>query len=107
MRVVAVTVGTSLLRNAGGRGLPDFLRSTEPAKACAETNTLYRLLEGGERLVFLHSETEEGRACAQALCSFYSERGHEAETRLIPGLRYDEERSRGWGLGRWFMSWPP
>ena len=105
MRIVAVTVGTSLLRNVGGEGrevsrpeLVQFLRSSDLKRACAETNTLERILEGGERLYFLHSDTREGELCAGALCDFYSERGHEASLRRIPGLRYDEAEFKESGL---------
>ena len=103
MRTILSTVGTSLLK-ARDKTLPDlvellfFLNSTDPRKACAETNALSRLLKDGDRLIFLHSETEEGKLCAQALSLHYERQGYETAFAVIPHLSYRETHFRLQGL---------
>ena len=108
MRTVLVTVGTSLLTNAerelGSKAdeltddqIANYLRTTEPEKASAETNSLSKLLQEGDRIIFLHSDTEAGERCAQLLKNHY-ERHHKAETWRIPDLNYKESRFKMRGL---------
>ncbi|MEM2156730.1 MAG: putative CRISPR-associated protein [Candidatus Jordarchaeales archaeon] len=111
LRVVVVTVGASLLsnycRDAGvqqdalvgeGEGvgrLVEYLSGCDADwlyRACAETNTLERILKPGDSLVFLHSETVEGRMCAEALKIFYEGKGYGACVEEVKGLKYDERR---------------
>lgn len=107
MRTVLNTVGTSLLtkyQKERGEASPSldalvrYLRETEPQKASAETNLLHRLLQEGDRLLFLHSQTEEGRLCAEALVRHYRGEGYRAETREVAGLNYTHTRFKMRGL---------
>jgi putative CRISPR-associated protein (TIGR02619 family) len=107
MRTILTTVGTSLLGNAGralGSGelsdvdLANYLARTDPVRACAETNGLSRLLRDGDLIVFLHSHTDEGRRCAEALRRHYAKRGYRAELVEIPDLSYTESRFKLRGL---------
>jgi putative CRISPR-associated protein (TIGR02619 family) len=107
MRTILTTVGTSLLGNAGralGTGdlsdgdLANFLARTDAVRACAETNALSRLLRDGDQIVFLHSHTDEGRRCAEALRRHYERQGYRAELVEIPDLSYTESRFKLRGL---------
>ncbi len=89
-RQILCTVGTSLLTNRDGRPwggwnlrngdpLPAddevvrWLRRADAAAASAETNTLARLdLAETDILVLLHSDTLEGRFCAERLRTYYA-----------------------------------
>lgn len=80
MRTVLTTVGTSLLTNfrrdraiSGDQtptlnDLREYLAQTPAERASAETNSLMRLLQEDDYLVFLRSETLKG-SCAQRHCS--------------------------------------
>lgn len=102
MRTIIATVGTSLLSNAERAGKADdlqtYLRFTEPERASAETNSLSRLLQQGDRLVFLHSQTEEGRRAAEALAIFYKNNGYLTDLREVTDLQYRESRFKMRGL---------
>jgi len=107
MRTIITTVGTSLLQNAkrdlqaespSTERLKAYLRQTDPVKASAETNSLSRMLAEGDKVVFLHSETEEGRNCAEALARFYEEEGFRSELVMIPHLTYAEKQFKMRGL---------
>ncbi|MBM3275526.1 MAG: putative CRISPR-associated protein, partial [Candidatus Sericytochromatia bacterium] len=104
-RLIVCTVGTSLLSNADRPWagwnprrqdpLPDaadvalWLEDADAAAASAETNTL-RALDVGEadRLAFLHSDTSEGRFCAERLATLYARAGVPVETKKIGKLGY-------------------
>lgn len=91
-RQIICTVGTSLLTNRDDRpwggwdprrsdplpGADDverWLSVADDAKASAETNTLRGLqLSDADALTLLHSDTAEGRFCAEALCRRYAGR---------------------------------
>lgn len=107
MRTILTTVGTSLLGNAGralGRtdltdsDLANYLARTDPVRACAETNSLSRLLRDGDLIVFLHSHTDDGRRCAEALRRHYDKQGYRAELVEIADLGYAESRFKLRGL---------
>lgn len=81
VRTVLCTVGTSLINNIrrelGGRQPVDvrvaeqFLRSADPVRACAETNSLFRLLvyprgHRTERLFFYEDGNGNVRVCELA-----------------------------------------
>ena len=105
-RQILCTVGTSLLSNrddrpwAGwhprsGDPLPDaqevdrWLRTADASAASAETNTLAKLdLAESDLLVLLHSDTTEGRFCAERLGSFYEGKVREIELVQIGKLGY-------------------
>lgn len=105
-RQIICTVGTSLLTNRDDRPwagwnprTPDplpsaadverWLGSADLAKASAETNTLCALeLSKADALALLHSETPEGRFCAEALCAFYRARCREVSLEQIGRLGY-------------------
>jgi len=107
MRTILITVGTSLLTNArrdlGKQGpniqeIANYLRRTPPEQASAETNSLSRILQEGDKIIFLHSETHEGRFCAEALEQHYQKQGYLAEVCEIPDLTYAESRFKMRGL---------
>ena len=109
MRTILVTVGTSLLTNAereldekanelSDAQIANYLRKTDPEKASAETNSLSKLLQEGDRIIFLHSDTKEGKRCAQLLKKHYERQGYTTETRRIPDLNYKESRFKMRGL---------
>jgi putative CRISPR-associated protein (TIGR02619 family) len=110
MRTVLTTVGTSLVTNARkALGLnmeeaiteaqvANYLRRADPEKASAETNSLSRLLHEDDEIVFLCSQTEEGKKCAEALRRFYDSRGHRAQVREVRDLNYTERRFKMRGL---------
>jgi putative CRISPR-associated protein (TIGR02619 family) len=107
-RVLITTVGTSLLTNRDARPwsgwngrhadpLPDsssvdgWLAAADPAIASAETNTLRALAVcQDDRLVFLHSDTPEGRYCSNRLSRFYRQTIGciDVEERQISALGY-------------------
>ncbi|MEJ5365821.1 MAG: putative CRISPR-associated protein [Desulfosoma sp.] len=105
-REILCTVGTSLLTNRDdrpwggwsprdGRPLPepdlvdDWLQSADLRTASAETNTLSRLdIVETDVLAFLHSETEEGKFCAERLKSFYGTRAWKVDLEKISRLGY-------------------
>lgn len=83
-RLLIITVGTSLLTNRGWNGrdgdpLPNaadvetWLARTNPVQASAETNTLQAIdVQESDHLLFLHSDTPEGRFCSERLQHFYA-----------------------------------
>lgn len=107
MRTILVTVGTSLLSNAtrdlkvdkvDEQELANYLRHNDPERASAETNSLSRLLRAGDRIIFLHSQTEEGQRCARALARHYKSQGHHTELCEVADLAYAERRFKMRGL---------
>lgn len=81
------------------QALAAFLQRSDPARASAETNGLRGLApRAGDRLVFLHSETDEGRLCAAGLRRYYAGLGCDAEVKVIEHLRYDAGTFRVPGL---------
>jgi len=111
MRTFLTTVGTSLLGNArrsldpaqpaavADQQLSNYLSHADPTKASAETNSLSRLLHEGDRVVFLHSQTDEGRQCAEALQRhFDGQRDYTATLVGVPDLTYAESRFKMRGL---------
>lgn len=105
-RQVICTVGTSLLTNRDDRPwagwtprkpdpLPEaadvarWLGSADVVKASAETNTLRALeLSEADALALLHSDTPEGRFCAEALAGIYRDRCREVSLHQIGRLGY-------------------
>jgi putative CRISPR-associated protein (TIGR02619 family) len=107
-RTILTTVGTSLLTNgdrpwAGWRHkqpLPTtdlvekWLRQAELVKASAETHTWYRLglFDADDRnnieVVLIHSQTDDGRFCAERLVSLAQHKGLNARSRQVDGLAY-------------------
>ncbi len=107
MRTILVTVGTSLLTNAkrdlkeqepNEQQLANYLNHTEASRASAETNSLSRILEKGDRIIFLHSQTDEGKRCAEALVRHYNHNGYETRVIEVPDLTYSESRFKMRGL---------
>lgn len=107
MRTLLITVGTSLLTNArrelkkqelNDQEIANYLRHFSPEQASAETNSLSRLLQEGDKLIFLHSQTEEGHFCAEALRRYYDSEGYQAESLEIQDLTYAERRFKMRGL---------
>lgn len=107
MRTIISTVGKSLLGNASRKlqdnnldikKLTNFLRHGDDIKSSAESNSLSRLTENGDKLIFLHSSTEEGRLCAKSLVSYYANKGFETEEIEIEDLDYEESQFKMRGL---------
>ena len=116
-RLLIVTVGTSLLTNrddrpwAGWNGrsgdpLPDaaavetWLARTDPVQTSAETNTLQAIgVQDSDRLLFLHSDTPEGRFCSERLQHFYAEvvKCRDVAGRSLTALGYAHASS--WQMG--------
>jgi len=109
-RTIITTVGMSLLTNAqrdlglprekppGPTELAQYLQDTPPEKASAETNSLSRLLQEGDHIIFLRSQTEEGQRCAEALARHYENQGHPSRVVEVPDLTYTESRFKMRGL---------
>lgn len=105
-RQVICTVGTSLLTNRDDRpwagwnprtleplpravDVAQWLCSADVVKASAETNTLRALeLSEANALALLHSDTPEGRCCAEALAEFYRDQCREVSLHEIGRLGY-------------------
>lgn len=105
-RLIICTIGTSLLTNRDDRPwsgwnprkpepLPDmddvmrWLGSAELARASAESNSLRALeLSDTDALALLHSETPEGRFCAEALDRLYRPGCREVSLEKIGRLGY-------------------
>ena len=111
MRTILTTVGISLIsphkhdgQTPDDQALANYLRHTDPAAASAETNSLSRILEPakGDRIVFLCSDTEPGKLCAEALKTHYSPT-YRPSVEVIPNLTYKESRFKVQGL-RSFVS---
>ena len=109
MRALVVSVGTSLLTNfrqqAGTDQTPAaatlvaYLDEMGTGLASAESNSLEQLaLLDGDRLIWLHSDTSEGRLCAEALQARYLRDGWRGELRQIGGLGYHERSFAERGL---------
>lgn len=107
MRTILNTVGTSLLTNAArSLGIADpnekqiyhYLHGTVLEKAAAETNSIDRLLREGDRLVFLHSHTAQGKLCADLLCRYFSGKKISCGVEAVPDLAYQESRFKMLGL---------
>lgn len=113
MRTAICTVGTSLSSNYNRivrpQELPDqkvllhFLNEHEITQACAEGNSLKRLmnedkLRQGDRIIFLHSATAEGALCGDALTEYYSLCGFTTKSVEIAGLNYEHKQFRNSGL---------
>lgn len=107
MRTILITVGTSLLTNAqrhwqkqelSDQEIANYLSRTDPIRASAETNSLSRILREGDKLIFLHSQTEEGKFCADSLRRYYENQGYRSESQEIPDLTYTESRFKMRGL---------
>jgi putative CRISPR-associated protein (TIGR02619 family) len=78
MRTIITTTGTSLLGNAAKKLKKSFADITErdlsnvfeqmgTDKACAETNSLFKIADNQDRVILLHTSTPEGEQCAQAV----------------------------------------
>jgi putative CRISPR-associated protein (TIGR02619 family) len=107
MRTVIVTVGTSLLTNArrdlqkqelNTQEIANYLSHTPSERATAETNSLSRILQEGDKIIFLHSQTQEGKFCAEALARHYKNLNYRTEACEIPDLTYAESRFKMRGL---------
>ena len=107
MRTIISTVGKSLWGNfcrtqkkdqPTEQELANYLRHEDEKKASAETNALSRLIKQDDRLVFLHSATDEGRKCARILAGYYENKGFTALEEEITDLDYQESKFKMKGL---------
>jgi putative CRISPR-associated protein (TIGR02619 family) len=106
-RMIIVTVGTSLLTNPQGRpwagwrrntplpnqeSVVNWLMDSDPKQASAELNTLHTIGVGEtDHLHFLHSETDEGKFCADSLCTYAREKWgvRNADIKSVASLGYE------------------
>ena len=81
MQTIITTVGTSLLGNArrelkkdklNDDEISNYVRHAKAEKASVETNSLSRLIQGDNKIIFLHSQTDEGKRCAKILANHYN-----------------------------------
>ena len=111
MRTILTTVGISLLQNAkrhhdlsrdespSKQQLANYLRHGEAEEVSAETNALHRIgLQSDDRVVFLHSETQKSRICAEFLSRHYTDTVDRVSSREIPDLSYKENNFKKRGL---------
>ena len=107
MRTILTTVGTSLLGNArhdlqveqpNAHQLANYLRHVDVIRASAETNSLSRLLQERDQVIFLCSQTPEGKQCAEALAQYYKNAGYQTKVVEVPDLTYTESRFKMRGL---------
>ncbi len=105
MRTILTTVGISLIapnkhggNNPDDQALSNYLRHTDPVIASAETNSLSRILTEDDAIVFLYSQTEKGKLCAEALCTHYESKGYTVKLQEIPNLTYTESSFKVKGL---------
>lgn len=116
MQTIITTIGTSLLSNrerpwAGwrfGSPLPEsgvvdgWLAGADPVRASAEVHTWYRLglLDEGSaaEVRLVHSETPDGRFCAERLQIYASGRDLQAGLCSIEGLTYGDPHTFSRGL---------
>lgn len=107
MRTIINTVGTSLLTNAArelGAESPSeqqllrYLQSHSREEASAETNSISRLFQDGDFLIFLHSQTDKGRLCADVLCRYFRAGNVQCVLESIPDLSYQESRFKMRGI---------
>lgn len=105
MRTILTTVGISLAaENKHGGSTPNdqvlsnYLRHTDPVIASAETNSLSRILQERDNIIFLYSQTDKGKLCAEALCTHYRSQKYNAELQEIPHLTYTESSFKVKGL---------
>lgn len=104
MRVILTTIGTSLLGNSSRKGvsqdeasLVQFIKQ-DPHAACAESNSLSRLLEPGDKVALIHSHTPEGEACAKVLSSYLKSIDIEVERHQVDQLKYNQNEFARLGL---------
>ena len=111
MRTILTTVGISLIspNKHGGKtpndqDLANYLSRANPAEASAETNSLSRIpdFNSNDSIVFLCSDTEQGKLCAEVLEKHYNKK-YMASVKVIPGLTYKESKFKVQGL-RSFVS---
>lgn len=106
-RLIINTVGTSLKMNAfkaepavdfdDAAAMQAFLQA-RPQKASAEANTLSRLVEPGDQLVFLHSDTPDGMRCAQLLEDYFAGLGYPTKVERISGMTNQQAGFVNYGL---------
>lgn len=119
MKTVITTVGTSLLTNrddrpwAGWRSgnpfpeqdkITHWLIQADPRRISAETHTWYRLgiLDSPDKVqvILVHSQTLDGKFCAEQLQKYAEIRHLQADVRQIDGLTYADAITFNKGLVR-------
>lgn len=70
----------------------------DPKKASAETNSLLRVLQAGDEIVLLHSDTFEGARAAELLEQYWQQQGVPCRRVRIPGLAYEAQGFVDYGL---------
>lgn len=119
MNSILVTVGTSLLTNMQRDNLEatvqpvrlQYIREKGEQKASAETNSLRLLLEKmspkNTKILFFHSDTEDGERCAKRLNATMTGRAIRPKRGGLRDCSTGKRRSRPPGCATWCASWPP
>ena len=119
MRTTITTIGTSLLSNRDDRPwagwrfgskhpnreiVSNWLKIADPTKASAEIHTWQRLgiLEEptNEKVVLIHSQTTDGKYCAECLKDFAEHKKLDTEIKQVNELSYSDAEMFNRGLGR-------
>lgn len=107
---IITLVGTSVLTN-GRRELKlkepdagqllDYLRSTDETRGSAEINSLQHLLHKGDGIVFVHSDTAEGRLCTEVLVMRRERWNVHQRGPLVVYRRFSCHHARSWRRSSW------
>ena len=108
MQAIITTVGTSLLGNArrelkkdklNDDEISNYVRHVKAEKVSAETNSLSRLIQGDNNIIFLHSQTDEGKRCAKILANHYNkDKNIRARLKQVEHLDYKHSKFKMRGL---------
>lgn len=108
MTVILTTTGTSLLTNARNllgkppatitkEELVQYMATTPPSEATAETNSLFKIAQPSDEIVFLYTTTPEGQKCAEILETYFKNRNWSVRSLQLP-IEYDEVKFERKGL---------
>lgn len=105
-KTIISTVGTSLLGNAKRKfvgieasdaQMLEYIKEN-PTEASAEVNALSRLLEAGDKAILLHSDTVDGKRCAELVRQYLEYQKYGVTLECIEGLNYKEKGFVQYGL---------
>lgn len=86
MAIILTTTGTSLMTNAKSslgksskekitqEELVQYMSETPPKEASAETNSLLKIAQPTDKIVFLYTATPEGKMCAEIIKTYLTNR---------------------------------
>ncbi len=108
MTTILTTTGTSLLSNAvkalskpskdlTDEALHEYTVTNLPEEVSAETNSLLKIAQKSDEIVLLHTDTPEGKRCANVLDKYLRNRDWLVRLREIP-IKHDEAHFERQGL---------